>query len=127
MLRGEPVQICKAKPIRTTPLFMPDCVRYSIAFAEAPEVPRVIHVAGPEVVTLEQMATIVGGLLGVEPRFDDVRPPFVSFLGNPSLCYRLFGPPEYDLRRSLEAAVEWHREHPHEHKRRDIFDAPATW
>ena len=127
MLRGRPVSICRAKPVRTTPLFMPDCVRYSIAIAEAPEVPRIINVSGAKVVTLEQMAEIVGRLIGVEPAFEDTRAPFVSFLGNASLCIKLFGPPEYGVRRSLEAAVEWHRQHPDEHKTRDVFDAPATW
>jgi nucleoside-diphosphate-sugar epimerase len=127
MLRGEPVQVCGTKPIRTTPLFMPDCVRYSIALAEAEDAPRVLHLAGPDVVSIEEMACIVGELLGVEPRFEDTRPPFVSFLGDPSLCCKLFGAPEYDVRRSLEAAVEWHRRHPEEHRRRDVFDAPGTW
>jgi nucleoside-diphosphate-sugar epimerase len=127
MLRDRPVSICKAHPVRTTPIFMPDCVRYSIAAAEAPEVPRILHISGNEVVSLAQIATMVGEMLDVAPVFEDSRPRFVSFLGNPALCTQLFGPPEYTVRKAVETAVQWHKEHPAEHQKREIFDAPATW
>jgi len=142
MLRGEPVSIRADRPNPFTPIFMPDCVRYSIALAEAgtctgsPEgdrcvspdsAPRVLNITGSEVATLVDMANIVGELLGVEPTFSKDREEQFSFLGDASLCTRLYGPPEYDTRRSLETAVDWHRQHPDEHKQRAVFDAPRNW
>lgn len=126
-LRGEPVSICEEHPNRFTPLFMPDCVRYSVGLAELPEVPRIVNVAGAEVVSLEQMAQISADILGIEPEFTNSREHMHTFLGDASRLTGLLGPPEYDVRRSLEAAVQWHREHPDEFKKRDVFDAPRNW
>jgi nucleoside-diphosphate-sugar epimerase len=127
ILRGESVAVCDERPNRFTPVFMPDCVRYSIALAERPEVPRVVNVAGTEAVSIEDLARITGELLGVEPVIANGRRPMPPFLGDASLLTGLLGPPEYDVRRSLEAAIRWHRDHPEERERRDVFDAPGNW
>ena len=127
LLRGRPVSVCDRHPNRFTPVFMPDCVRYSVGLAELPEVPRVVNVCGTDIVSVEQMARITADILGIEPAITNSRKHRPTFLGDASLVTRLLGPPEYDVRRALEAAVRWHREHPEEHQKRDVFDAPRNW
>jgi nucleoside-diphosphate-sugar epimerase len=126
-LRGQPVSINEKHPNRFTPMFMPDCVRYTIELAKLTNVPRIVNVSGPDIVSVEEMAEVSADVLGVEPQFVNGRKPVHSFLGDPSLLLGLLGPPEYDVRRSIEAAVQWHREHPEEAEKRNIFDAPRNW
>jgi len=127
LLRNQPVSICKERPNRFTPIFMPDCVRYTVGLAERPFTPRIVNIAGCEAVSIEDMARITADILGVEPTFTNGRAEMPRFLGDASLLVSLLGPPQYNMRQALDAAVCWHREHPDEHKRRDIFDAPGNW
>jgi nucleoside-diphosphate-sugar epimerase len=126
-LLGRPVSICMEKPNRFSPIFMPDCVRYSIGLAELPTVPRLVNVGGPEIASVEDMARISAELLGVDPEFRDGRESMPTFVCDTSQVEQLLGPPKYNIRTSLEAAVQWHREHPDEHKKREVFDAPGNW
>ncbi len=126
-LRGEPVSVCFETPNLFTPLFMPDCVRYSIELAELPSVPRIVNVGGTEVVSIEDMARISADILGIVPEFTDTRGQMPVFLGDAARLVKLLGPPEYDVRRSIESSIEWHREHPKEHLERTVFDAPGNW
>jgi UDP-glucose 4-epimerase len=65
--------------IRVNPVFVDDAVRAVIGALEAPE-PLTLNVAGPDVVSLRELAQLAGELLGVEPRFTtgDPRPDVVA-------------------------------------------------
>jgi nucleoside-diphosphate-sugar epimerase len=127
LLKGHAVSICGGKPDRFSPVFMPDCVRYTIGLAELPEVPRIVNVSGSEVVSVNDMARLVGEIMGHPPVFCNHRVAMPTFLGDPTLLHSLLGPPEYDMRRSLEAAVNWLKRHNELVKARDVFDAPGNW
>ncbi len=67
--RGEPVSLQGAEGIHLNPVHVDDCVR-AIEASFALDGSHVINVAGPEVLSLRNIAETIGGVLGRPPVFE---------------------------------------------------------
>lgn len=90
---GQPVTLHGRDGLRLNPTHVSDAVAAVRAALEV-EGSHTVNVAGPEVLTLRQAGTVIGGVLGVEPRFEEVpgtEPAHV--VGDIQLMSRLLVPP----------------------------------
>jgi nucleoside-diphosphate-sugar epimerase len=76
------------------------------AFAHATPDPFILNVAGPETLSVRQLATEFGRILGVEPVFTGSEAPN-ALLSNSGKCIRLFGYPNVPLGQVIEWTAHW--------------------
>lgn len=94
-----------------SPLYMSDCVRYTIESASYCSVPaRVINVGRAETVTQIDILDILGTRLGVEPIFREADKVPRFWNANVGLMLRLFDSPEVTLREDLTRVANMLRE-----------------
>ena len=78
------------------------------ALAHCQSPPLLLNLTGPGVLSVRNLATGFGELLGREPVLTGSEAP-TALLNNASRCHRLFGPPETTLDDMLEAVAHWVR------------------
>jgi len=66
----------------------------------------VLNVAGPETLSVRQVALQMGARLGIEPKFTGAEAP-TALLSNGGKCHRLFGYPEMTLGELIEQTADW--------------------
>jgi hypothetical protein len=76
------------------------------SFAHATPDPFVLNVAGPETLSVRQLATEFGRILGVEPVLTGSEAPN-ALLSNSGKCVRLFGYPNVPLGQVMEWTAHW--------------------
>lgn len=76
----------------------------SLLHASTP--PFVLNLTGPEIVSIRQVASRLGELLGREPRFAGTESP-TSLLSNAAKCHGLFGYPSTPLAMLIEQTAAW--------------------
>jgi len=76
------------------------------SLAHASPDPFILNVAGPETLSVRQLATDFGKLLGVEPSFAGSEAP-TALLSNSGKCVRLFGYPGVPLGQVMEWTAGW--------------------
>ncbi len=76
----------------------------SLALAASP--PRVLNVAGPELVSVRWMASRLGGLMGKRAKFVGEESPTV-LSNNAAQCHKLFGYPDVSIGTLLEWVAYW--------------------
>jgi UDP-glucose 4-epimerase len=88
---GQTVQLAGENGISINPVYADDAARATAAALELDE-GATINVAGPETVTIRQIAEIIGGEVGKAPTFENVaeQPDFVASI---DLMTRLLGAP----------------------------------
>ena len=65
-----------------------------------------LNLTGPELLSVRQVATALGALLGREPVFTGAEAP-TALLSNAQLCHRLFGYPDVSVTELLEWTARW--------------------
>jgi nucleoside-diphosphate-sugar epimerase len=68
--------------------------------------PFILNVAGPETLSVRQLATDIGTILGIEPIFGGSEAP-TALLSNSGKCVRLFGYPNVPLGQLIEWTAHW--------------------
>jgi nucleoside-diphosphate-sugar epimerase len=68
--------------------------------------PFVLNLTGPELLSVRQVATALGALLGREPVFIGTEAA-TALLSNAQLCHRLFGYPDVSVAQLLEWTARW--------------------
>lgn len=68
--RGEAVMLVNGGAPRINPVFIGDLATVIARVIES-NAPEILNVAGPEVVSVRDIASIAGGALGIEPMFED--------------------------------------------------------
>jgi len=103
VLDGRPVSLSSETGIRVNPVFVEDAVVATLAALEASGV-AAYNVAGPEVVSLREMATTIGELVGRAPTFvsGDAAPDLVADVERMSA---VLAPPRFGIREGLERTV----------------------
>jgi nucleoside-diphosphate-sugar epimerase len=76
------------------------------SFGHATPEPFILNVAGPETLSVRQLATDFGRILGIEPVFTGSEAP-TALLSNSSKCVRLFGYPDVPLGQVIEWTAHW--------------------
>ncbi len=76
----------------------------SLLLASSPT--RVLNVAGPETISVRQIAIAMASRLGKEAQFTGTEAP-TALLSNAGLCHALFGYPEITLGQLTEATADW--------------------
>ncbi len=85
-----------------SPLYMSDCIRYTIESARHCSVPAtVINVGGAETVTQAEILAILSESLDVEPKFRETDEVPRFWNADVGLMLRLFGPPKVTLKEGL--------------------------
>lgn len=106
VLRGEPVDLAMG---HVNVIWQRDASAVALrAFAHCAVPPFVLNVTGPETVSIRAVATRLGELLGVAPRFAGEERE-TALLSNAARCHELFGPPTVPLARMIELVAEWVR------------------
>jgi uncharacterized protein YbjT (DUF2867 family) len=70
--------------------------------------PLVLNLAGPETLSVRQLATAFGEIFGKPPRFEGAESPD-ALLSNSQRCVRLFGYPGVGVRQMIEWVADWVR------------------
>lgn len=70
---GQSVRLSGTDGIRLNPIHARDAASVLLSLIHSGG-PEIVNLAGPDVVTLRQLATRIGGLLGVAPRFEHTTP-----------------------------------------------------
>lgn len=76
------------------------------SFRHAAPDPFILNVAGPETLSVRQLATDLGRILGIEPVFSGSEAPS-ALLSNSGKCVRLFGYPGVSLGLLMEWTAHW--------------------
>jgi nucleoside-diphosphate-sugar epimerase len=76
------------------------------ALGHAAPDPFVLNLAGPETLSVRQLATDFGRILGIEPVFTGAEAP-TALLSNSGRCMRLFGYPDVPLGQLVEWTAHW--------------------
>ena len=79
------------------------CLR---AFPLCASPPAALNITGPETLTVQQVAAVVGERLGVTPKFSGA-PADTALLSNSSKCRTLFGEPLVGTRQLIDWVVQW--------------------
>jgi len=100
--RGEEIPLNRAYDPMFSPLYMSDCIRYTIESSSHCSVPaRVINVGGTETVPQSDILDILSEGLGIEPMFRETDEVPRFWNADVGLMSRLFGTPEVTLREGL--------------------------
>ncbi len=90
---GKPVQVAGAEGLHVNPIWVDDAAR-AVASTLRLDESTVVNLAGPEVVSVRQMASWIGDALGVPARFEPVEgPPDPAVTGDTGRMAALLGPP----------------------------------
>lgn len=81
-----------------------NCIVRALSMAQTP--PAILNVAGPETLSVRDLAQRIGRLLGKEPRFTSQEAP-TALLSNASKCVARFGLPAMKLDEMVQAVVAW--------------------
>jgi len=68
--------------------------------------PKILNIAGPEIVSVRWLAKEFGRLLGETPQFTNHEQE-TALLSNAAESHRLFGPPKVSLKQMIELIVGW--------------------
>ena len=107
IVRGEEIPVNPAYQPVISPLYMSDCVRYTIESAVHCSVPaKPINVGGAETATHDEVVDILAQALGIEPRFRETDEVPRFWHADVGMMIRLFGEPEVSLRDGLIRVAE---------------------
>src|ERR1700690_488008 len=103
VINGSPVRLSSETGIRVNPVFVDDAVAATLAALEPIGV-SAYNVAGPEVVSLRDMANMIGELVGQQPTFvsGDAAPDLIADV---ELMSTALGPPSTSVREGLQRTV----------------------
>lgn len=104
--RGEPIDVTTGHVNVAWQRYANEVALRSLHHAASP--PFVINVTGPETASVRQLATRLGRLLGVEPRFAGTEAS-TALLSNAGRCHALFGYPDLPLPALIEWQAAWLR------------------
>jgi UDP-glucose 4-epimerase len=90
---GEPIQLAGGEGSYLTPTYIDDCVAALRRLADIPlpESPHTVNVAGPEMLSVRQMASTIGDLLGRTPVYHPHEGATSYTAGDGSRCVQLTG------------------------------------
>ena len=80
------------------------CLARCFPLCESPA--RIINLTGPEILSVREIATDLGAIMGVEPIFVGVEHD-TALLGDATECLRAFGPPAVSPGKIVEWAARW--------------------
>ncbi len=92
---------------RLNPIYLDDAVAFVGRALVLPGVPPILHLAGTEVVSISDLAGLIGELLGIAPVFRHEQDPAISnLIANTSLtCRALHLRPSWTLRQGLAETI----------------------
>ncbi|WP_283136273.1 NAD-dependent epimerase/dehydratase family protein [Rhizohabitans arisaemae] len=104
ILAGQPIDLTTGQVNVVWQGYANEVTLRALLLASAP--PYVLNVTGPELVSVRQVATELGSLLGREPVFTGEEAP-TALLSNASRCHGLFGYPGLTLAELVEHTARW--------------------
>jgi UDP-glucose 4-epimerase len=90
---GRPVSLAGEDGLRINPIHASDAARAFKAALDL-EGTNIVHVAGPEILSLREICEAIGANLGREPRFEVQPGPAPTMVGGIARMTELLGPPE---------------------------------
>jgi uncharacterized protein YbjT (DUF2867 family) len=81
-----------------------DYIARSLTLASVPA--HILNVAGPDTVSVRELAERLGALVGEQPRFKGVEQP-TALLSDAGECLRRFGPPRVGLEQMTRWIADW--------------------
>jgi len=104
---GEEIPVKRSYIPRYNPIYISDCIRYTIDAVHLCSTPAtVINIGGSEELSQLELVTIIGERLGVEPKFRDTKETPLFWVGDVSLMKRLLGPPAVAIRDGIASAIQ---------------------
>jgi nucleoside-diphosphate-sugar epimerase len=91
--RGEPIEVGSGGGAELNPIYIEDAVAATIRAIDAADLPFVINVAGPEVVTIAQLARLIGAAVGREVLIRERPVPDLSWAADIERMSRHLGAP----------------------------------
>jgi len=104
VLAGDPVDVTMGAANVVWQGYANEAILRSLKHAASPAF--VLNVAGPETLSVRQVALQMGARLGIEPKFAGAEAP-TALLSNGGKCHRLFGYPETTLGELIELTADW--------------------
>ena len=102
---GRPVMLAGQDGLRLNPVHVSDAATAAVAAARA-DLNLTIDVAGPEVLSLRSIATIIGEQLGVAPRFTQQPGPEPELIGDITAMTRHLGAPQRRFASAVRDVIE---------------------
>mgnify|MGYP001444754192 CR=1 FL=1 len=106
VLSGEPIDLATGHVNIVWQGYANEVTLRALHHVDSP--PFVLNVTGPETLSVRQVATALGELLGREPILVGEEAP-TALLSNAQRCHRLFGYPDVPLAELIEWTAEWVR------------------
>lgn len=102
--RGEPISLRAGGKPRVNPIFVDDAVDAVVAAAEG-RTPETLNLAGPDVVSIRELAVAIGAVVGGEPVFAELDDPLLGDLvGATNRLGDVLGRPLVSLNEGLRRA-----------------------
>jgi UDP-glucuronate 4-epimerase len=93
ILAGQPIQVLAGEPSYYSPIHSDDIIRLIPRLLSAAAVPAVtVNWAGPDVVSVQEWCTYLGGLVGKEPVFEETEQALPSVATDVTFMDELVGP-----------------------------------
>ncbi len=102
IVQGKPIQVSRRQASYYDPIHMSDCVRFTIQSAELCSVPpRVLNVAGVDVVSRSEMVNLLSEGLGATPNLVETDTDEQTWIADISLLRELLGEPRIRLKEGI--------------------------
>ncbi len=104
LIKGEPIDLTMGF---VNLIWQRDANSYIACAIDIAGVPaEILNVAGPETISVSELAKIIGRRIGKEPIFVN-EPAETALLSNAGKCFRLFGYPQMSLLEMIERITDW--------------------
>lgn len=104
---GEEILVNHSCIPRYNPIYISDCVRYTIDAVHLCSVPpKIINIGGTEEINQLELIAIISDMLGIEPKFRESEEIPLFWVGDFSLMERLLGAPAVSLRDGIARVVQ---------------------
>jgi nucleoside-diphosphate-sugar epimerase len=108
VLENHPIQLAGTDGIKLNPIFVEDVVSIIETRMQAND-SEVVNVAGQEVVSMKELAEVIGSIVNMEPKFENVEPQ-LDFVSESILSSKLLSRTPTPLRGGLDQTISWFHE-----------------
>jgi len=99
------ISVSSSHETHLNPTFIEDAVKIFVDSLEL-RGHTTVNCAGPSVVSIRELATLIGAALGVSPRFKEICQSGNSYIGSVKKQSELFGPPKYTVEQGVRLCFQ---------------------